>query len=460
MVILTAMCAISCDKKEAAEDYPMFWTWLDYRPNMDFEAVCQKMQAAGIDGVMLNAPTPEDYNVAIPVAHKYGITVHAWLWTMDLEHDRAKVLAEHPDWFSVNRLGVSLAEKPAYVDYYRFLCPALPEVREYLNNKIKAYCEVEGLEGIALDYHRFVDVVLPTSLWSRYGIVQDQEYPEWDYGYHPAMIEKFKKQYGYDPREQEDPSQDLKWRQFRCDQITEVANLFAETIHKYGKKMSASPFPTPKMASRMVRQDWGKWNLDLVFPMAYHNFYTMDPSFEYDCTVENVRDAQAMTTVGCGMTYSEDIIPCMREAFRAGAQAVAIFTVQSMRTDEQIAEFRAFTDSIRAVKAANGGKLPAVNNPAAADANPFNHPVMMAQIEKRMQQDVSGWVKPDPRARRRGEQIQQPPLKDVKFGEYAFIGEHGITKDYQVTEQNSGQKFKVTFYFYGDIISGWDVSKM
>lgn len=64
------------------------------------------------------------------------------------------------------------------------------------------------------------------------------------------MIEKFKAAYGYDPREQEDPSQDEKWLQFRCDQITEVANMIADVVHSYGKKMAASPFPTPKMASK------------------------------------------------------------------------------------------------------------------------------------------------------------------------------------------------------------------
>ena len=82
--------------------------------------------------------------------------------------------------------------RPAYVDYYKFMCPALPEVREFIKKKIEAYCEVEGLNGIAIDYNRFVDVILPTTLWPKYGIVQDQEYPQWDFGYHPAMIEKFK----------------------------------------------------------------------------------------------------------------------------------------------------------------------------------------------------------------------------------------------------------------------------
>ena len=98
---------------------------------------------------------------------------------MNLEHDRDKILKEHPEWFSVNRNGKSLADTTAYVGYYKFLCPALPEVREFIKEKIKAYCEVEGLNGIAIDYHRFVDVVLPTTLWPRYGIVQDREYAAW-----------------------------------------------------------------------------------------------------------------------------------------------------------------------------------------------------------------------------------------------------------------------------------------
>jgi hypothetical protein len=45
------------------------------------------------------------------------------------------------------------------------------------------------------------------------------------------MIKLFKEKYGYDPRELEDPSSDEKWLQFRCDQITEVANEIAGYIN-------------------------------------------------------------------------------------------------------------------------------------------------------------------------------------------------------------------------------------
>ncbi|HSH20214.1 MAG TPA: family 10 glycosylhydrolase, partial [Draconibacterium sp.] len=338
ILLITIVGNISCSNKksENVAEYPMFWTWMGYRPGMNFDSVCVVMNESGIDGVILNAPTPDDYRTAIPIANKHGIEVYAWLWTMNLEHDRNEIVEQHPEWLSVNRKGESLANTKAYVDYYKFMCPALPEVREHIKKKIVAYCEVEGLNGIAIDYHRFVDVVLPTTLWPRYGIVQDKEYPEWDFGYHPAMIKLFSEKYGYDPRELEDPSKDEQWLQFRCDQITEVANEIADVVHSYGKVMAASPFPTPSMSKRMVRQDWGKWNLDIVFPMVYHNYYTGDVSFISDCTIENVRQKNPMTTLYCGMTgsNSEVMFKSMDEALNNGAKGIAIFTINSLRSPE------------------------------------------------------------------------------------------------------------------------------
>ena len=452
-LILSAIAALAlvaaCQPRTRVEPDPMFWTWLDYRADMNFDSLCTVMNETGIDGVMLNAPTPDDYRVAIPVAHAHGIKVFAWLWTMNLEHDRARIIAEHPDWLSVNRLGRSLADTTAYVDYYKFLCPALPEVREYLNDKIRAYCEVEGLDGISLDYHRFVDVVLPTTLWPNYDVVQDREYPEWDFGYHPAMIEKFRKQYGYDPREQEDPTSDVQWRQFRCDQIAEVANLFAKTIHSYGKKMGASPFPTPKMASRMVRQDWSKWDLDVVFPMVYTDFYTLDPSFAYDCTVENVRDKNPKTELFCGLGVNfanrteedavEKLIENMDLAFSAGAQGIAIYTVNDLRSPESRARFRAYADKMRELRAENGGRLPEMSVPACADPDPFTHPGLMQLVRERIVELAGG---------------------PVELSGFVLVDEFNVTKDYEVTDVRSGAKFLVTFWSYGDIVSGWDVKKL
>ena len=502
LLVIIGTIASCTNNPEKVAEYPMFWTWLDYRPGMNFDSVCTVMEDTGLDGVILNAPSPDDYRQAIPIAHKHGIEVYAWLWTMNLEHDRDGIIKEHPEWFSVNREGESLADSKAYVDYYKFMCPALPEVREHIKKKIVAYCEVEGLNGIAIDYHRFVDVILPTTLWPKYNVVQDKEYPEFDFGYHPAMIELFMEKHGYDPRELEDPSSDDTWLQFRCDQITEVANEIAEVVHSYDKVMAASPFPTPAMSRKMVRQDWGKWNLDIVFPMAYHGFYTGDVSFISDCMIEDVRDKNPMTTLYCGMsaTNSPLMFESMDRALNNGAEGISIFTINGLRSQEIRERFKAYADSARASRAASKGNS-GVSVPKVANANPFENTGIMNAVNMHMLANISmanasklpELKQTDPatielmlnnalrgntaeeyinrlmNAPRRNRELQPLALAlrdqfikdndqaDFELSEYELNDEYGATKCYQVTEQNSNVVFDVTFYFYGGIISGWSV---
>ena len=62
--------------------------------------------------------------------------------------------------------------------------------------------------------------------------------------------------------------------------------------------------------------------------------------------------------------------------------------------------------------------------------------------------------------RRRGEPpVQVPELAPLSLGDYTFVGSRDITRIYEVTDQASGTTFQVTFYLYGDVISGWDVVK-
>lgn len=449
LLSIIIMITLACQEKKTQEikEYPMFWTWLDYRPSMNFDSICREMNNLGIDGVMLNAPTPDDYRAAIPIAQKYNIEVYAWLWTMNLEHDREKILKEHPEWFSVNRLGNSLADTTAYVGYYKFLCPVLPEVQEYLKEKVASYAEIEGLQGISIDYHRFVDVVLPTTLWPKYNIVQDREYPQWDFGYHTEMIKLFEEEHGYDPRQQEDPSKDEIWRQFRCDRITDVANIIADVVHAHGKKMAASPFPTPKMAARMVRQDWGKWNLDIVFPMVYHNFYTEDVSFIADCTIENNRDKNKNTTLYTGIMLSDDseVFRAMDAALDNGAQGIALFTMHSLKNPEVKKQFKAYTDNAKTLRRDNNGVYPAKAS-GKVNTDPFQNEGIMSLIENRIQKELQ-------------KHTGAAQLPDLKLSDYKLIEEYDVTTRYEVKDENSGKSFHVTFYFYGDILSGWNVDK-
>jgi hypothetical protein len=236
--------------------------------------------------------------------------------------------------------------------------------------------------------------------------------------------------------------------------------------------------------------------------MVYHNFYTGDISFISDCTLENVRDKNPMTTLYCGMTASNgpEMFNCMDEALNNGARGIAIFTVGSLRSPEVRARFRAYADSARASREAMKGK-PQAPVTRTANANPFENKGIMKAVNFRMLASLSlagayklpEVKKADPalveRFARNAMQVNtpeayismlsgaqrwnrepQPFLKAIadrfmadqekiklNLDNYELIKESGATKYYQVKDLNTGVIFNVDFYFYGGIISGWSV---
>ena len=207
----------------------------------------------------------------LPLARAAGVEVHAWMHTMTCNID--SVHDEHPEWYNVNGRGESSWEKPAYVHYYRFLCPSRPAVHEFLKRRVRELAQYDELDGIHLDYIRHPDVILAESLQPRYAIVQDREYPEYDYCYCDVCRSGFKEMHGADPMDLEDPSTDRNWRQYRYDLITHIVNDELVPVgRKRGKAMTAAVFPNWEH----VRQQWSNWDLDAVLPMLYHSFYNED----------------------------------------------------------------------------------------------------------------------------------------------------------------------------------------
>ena len=457
---LVALGAASCTEKQTA-DYPMFWTWLEDLPDIDMETAFTHMEEAGLDGVMLHAASLDDYRKDVEIARRHGITVYAWVWTLNPpRQERQQIMEEHPDWFSVNRNGQSTLEYKTYVNSYKFLCPILPEVQAYLVQKVKDICAIDGVEGICIDYCRLVDRVLPISLAYNYGLFQDGEvFPEYDFGYHPAMLEAFRAEYGYDPREKEDPSRDEAWNQFRCDRITEVANLLCDAAHAAGKAATASTFSGEGVSHFMVFQDWGKWKLDLVHPMAYTDFYTMDPSFARDATLQNQLAKAPGTTLMCGVDTElggdpERIFDKMDAAFGAGAKGISLYTVEGLASPDLRRRFKVYADSLRALRAA--GQLPEAPG-IAPDTDPFANKSLMGVVERNIQRlvagqpihekSVNGMVPDDP-------SVVYPALD---LGDYELARETDRIRVYNVTDRASGRRFEVIFVLFGDIISGWDV---
>ena len=274
------------------------------------------------------------FNKLLPLTKKNNLKVHGWLWTLNRPND--EIANKNPEWYAVNRKGQNSLEYRAYVDYYQWLSPFHPEAREYIKNNVRKLLEIDGLDSVHLDYVRYVDVILGADLQPKYNLVQDHEMPEYDYGYHPIAREGFKKIFGYDPLDLDNPQLSTEWRQYRLNAITSLVNEIADMVHQKKQKLTAAVFPFPEMARQMVRQAWNDWNLDTAFPMLYHNFYRESVNWVGFATEQCVSDVTFPIFSGLYIPNlpAADLEKAIRLAHQKGAKGVAIFIADEL-TEEQ-----------------------------------------------------------------------------------------------------------------------------
>lgn len=317
------------------------WAWMrggiksvdDWRPKL------AGMRAAGIDAILITG-SADFYREAVPAARQEGLELHAWIMTMM----RAENVKTHPEWYAVSRKGLSTADKAPYVDYYKFMCPARDEVRQYLTGYVRELAQIDGLASVHLDYIRYPDVILPVALWPKYKLVQDKEYPEFDFCYCSVCRERFKRRAGVDPMDLPDPPGNRAWLQFRYDSITEVVGLLADEAHAHKTQITAAVFPTPSIARALVRQDWARWKVDAVLPMAYNSFYKEDVAWIERATREGEDALRGRTPLYTGL-YVPDLTPpdlgrAVDRALAGGAQGISLFQGDTL-TPEHWREFSA-----------------------------------------------------------------------------------------------------------------------
>lgn len=282
-----------------------------------------QFRKAGIHAVLFSSDNAE----IVARAKDQGLETHAWIWTL-CRGDK-ELLEKHPDWYDVNRLGDSAANKPAYVDYYHFLCPSHEEVRNYLAKIVSNLGDTANLDGVHLDYIRYPDVILPVALWKKYNLVQNEELPQFDYCYCEVCRKAFKQQTGEDPLKMQDPPANAAWRQYRYDSVTRLVNHLVEVAHAKRKQISAAVFPTPTLARKLVRQDWVYWNLDAVLPMTYHSFYNEKPEWIERAVREGVTALPKGRPLYAGLylpdLQGEDFGRAVRFAMDGGAKGVSLF---------------------------------------------------------------------------------------------------------------------------------------
>jgi uncharacterized lipoprotein YddW (UPF0748 family) len=267
----------------------------------------------------------------VPFARTEGLEIHAWMWTLPCL--LPEILRAHPDWYNVNAKGESAADKPAYVDYYKFLDPARPEVREFVQGTVRELAQIDGLAGVHLDYVRHPDAILPSGLWSKYGIVQDKVYPAYDYGYTEYSRRAFKAAHGIDPIELRDPEANRDWLQYRLDSVVDLVNGYlVPAAHAGGKTITAAVFPGPSRARTMVRQDWGRFQIDAFLPMLYHRFYQAGPEFVREYTREAVGAVSKPVYSGLFVPDldEDELRRTIAMALEGGARGIAIFDAAAM----------------------------------------------------------------------------------------------------------------------------------
>ena len=291
------------------------WSWVHGSADRDlaaWRAHFAPMRAAGVDAVLVGGG---DIALVSEAARAEGLAYHRWFWTLNRSGDEW-VSENHPEWYTVSRLGQSSLEHPPYVGYYRWVCPSREPVRDYLGRRVAELAATPGVEGLHLDYVRHSDVILPRGLWDTYNLVQDVEHPEFDFCYCDECRSQFAALDGRDPLHIADPTADEAWRRFRWDSVTGAVRHLAESVHAEDKPITAAVFPTPTIARRLVRQAWDEWPLDRVFPMLYHGFYLEEIPWIGESVREGVA-ALAGTPLNAGL-YLPDLAP------RELAEAVAV----------------------------------------------------------------------------------------------------------------------------------------
>ena len=310
------------------------WAWMrgDVPPLDEWRRQLSAMKSAGIDAILITG-SPDFYQRIIPPAKAEGIEVHAWFPTMM----RGENAQAHPEWYVVSRDGASAAIEPPYVPYYKFLCPSRDDVRQYLAGLVRELGAIDDLASVHLDYIRYPDVILPIALWPKYNIIQDREYPPYDFCYCDVCRARFRKIAGSDPMQLAQPWANREWLQYRHDTITEVVGVLAAEAHAAKKQLTAAVFPTPSIARALVRQDWTKWKVDAVLPMIYNGFYKEEIAWVERATREGVQALGGRIPLYSGL-YVPDLSPAdlaeaVRRAFAGGAAGISLFQGNTLKPE-------------------------------------------------------------------------------------------------------------------------------
>ena len=337
LLVLISICLINCNTQNKKTEFTIStWTGAGNKFIKEkWEKKINYYDSLGINEILVGGNS-DLLRKIIPLAKKKNIKVHGWMWTVNRPGDT--IANKNPDWYQVNRNGDNSLDFRAYVNYYQWLSPFHPDARNHIINNAKKLIEIDGLASIHLDYVRYPDVILGADLQPKYGIVQNTELPEYDYGYHPIALKKFKEIFNKNPLDFKNPELSNEWRQFRLNAITSLVNEIVEIAHSKDKKVTAAVFPFPEMSRQMVRQAWNDWNLDAAYPMLYQNFYRENINWIGFATKQGVNDVDFPIHSGLysgALKEPGDFEKAINISKNNGASGISIFTADGLNEEQK-----------------------------------------------------------------------------------------------------------------------------
>jgi len=203
-------------------------------------------------------PGFDPLEVAVEAAHARALELHAWVNVIPSWRGKtpptnpAQLYNAHPEWHWTDQRG---ARQPLIDGFYVSLNPCLPEVRRYLVDVFREIVAGYEVDGLHLDYVRFVDDLSP---------------PELDYPRDPRTVALFHANHGALPKTGSHP-----WKKWRGDQVTTLVRAIAEMIEDERPDviLSAAVGSRPEGPTDKHYRDSTRWAreglVDAVFPMNY-----------------------------------------------------------------------------------------------------------------------------------------------------------------------------------------------
>jgi uncharacterized lipoprotein YddW (UPF0748 family) len=201
---------------------------------------------------------------AVDIARELGLQLSAWSTVYEETHVQlttTKFAEQHPEYWWVARNGKKRLSKLSF---------AYPEVRKYKLELIKEQAAY-GMDDICLDFFRENQLfqerhqrLIPKQEVDKDGVCI--------YGYEPAVVEAYQKQYGVDPHKISNA--DETWIRFRASFLTSFIRKVREQLSSHSITLTAkvrsmnliqAPFPywepeaAPTNSLRGSFVDWPTW---------------------------------------------------------------------------------------------------------------------------------------------------------------------------------------------------------